>query len=263
MNDDIVVEWLERDTLVDENYGQLPNCDFCDGANVLTLTAAGVQSSGTAGSMAGMVLMNNYLYAVTESHSVGIINISNASAPQVVNSFFAGYDLETIFPFQGKLFLGSKVGMFMYDVTNPQQPVSLGEFTHGRACDPVITDGEHAYVTLHAGDNCGGTANELHVIDVRNLPQSQLVKTYPLTKPTGLSKQGNTLFVCDDTEVKVYNAANPANLILLNKINASKPYDVITDNGRAIIVCSNGLYQYDYRNISSIRQLSFIEAKRK
>ena len=51
----------------------------------------------------------------------------------------------------------------MYDVSNPVQPVKLGEFAHGRACDPVITDGNYAYVTLHAGDGCGGDANELHV----------------------------------------------------------------------------------------------------
>ncbi len=262
-DENIVVQWLERDTVVEDTYSPFPNCPMCAGGDILTLSAAGVKSSGTAGSMAGMVLMNDYLYAITESHSVGIIDISNAGTPQRVNDFFAGFDLQTIFPFQGKLFLGSAVGMFMYDVSNPQQPVSLGEFTHGRACDPVITDGQYAYVTLHAGDFCGGEANEMHVIDVRNLSQSQLVKTYPLTKPTGLSKDGNTLFVCDETEVKVYNAGNPGDLQILNRIKGNQPYDVIAENNRAIVVCSNGLYQYDYSNRYSIRQLSFIPAKRK
>lgn len=261
--EDIVVKWLERDTVVQDEYSPYPNCIMCEQGDVLALSAAGVKSSGTAGSMAGMVLMNDYLYAITESHSVGIVDISNAAAPQKVNEFFAGYDLQTIFPFNGKLFLGSAVGMFMYDVTNPQQPASLGEFTHGRACDPVITDGQHAYVTLHAGDFCGGEANELHVIDVSNLQQSQLVRTYQLTKPTGLSKDGNLLFVCDDTEIKVYNASNPADLRIVNKIKGNQPYDVITQNRRAIVVCNNGLYQYDYTNTNNIRQLSFIEAKRK
>lgn len=263
MNDGIVTEWLERDTVVAEDYFPVPNCIMCAGADVLTLSAAGVKSSGTAGSMAGMVLMNDYLYAITESHSVGIVSLQNAAAPQVVNNFFAGFDLQTIFPFEGKLFLGSAIGMFMYDVSNPQQPQPLGEFSHGRACDPVITDGQYAYVTLHAGEMCGGIANELHVIDVRNLPQSELVKTYQLTKPTGLSKDGNTLFVCDETEVKIYNATNPGDLRMINKINGSQPYDIITWNGRAIVVCSDGLYQYDYRNINNIKKLSFIAARKK
>ena len=262
-NGNIAVDWLERDTTV--LVDQYPNggCDMCPiNFDVLTMSAAGVKSSGTAGSMAGMVLMNDHLYAITEMHSLGIVNVSNAATPTLDTSFFAGYDLQTIFPFNGKLFLGSAVGMFMYDVTDPQHPVSLGTFTHGRACDPVIADGHYAYVTLHAGDGCGGDANELHVIDITDMQNSQLVKTYQLTKPTGLSKDGNLLFVCDNTEVKVYNAANPGNLQLLKKITGNEPYDIITGNNKAIVVCSNGLYQYDYSNINNIRQLSFIAAKK-
>ncbi len=260
----VAADWLEKDTTVEVKDNPWPNnCDFCAfEGDVMTMNAAGIKSSGTAGSMAGMVIMNDYLYAITEPHSVGVVSISNAPTPVVTNNFYAGFDLQTIFPFNGKLFLGSAVGMFMYDVTNPQNPVSMGEFTHGRACDPVITDGQTAYVTLHSGDGCGGEANELHVIDVSNLPQSQLLKTYQLNKPTGLSKDGNLLFVCDNTEVKIYNSANPTNLILLKKIMASEPYDIITGGNRAIVVCSNGLYQYDYRDISNIRQLSFMAAKR-
>lgn len=264
-NGKIAAAWLERDTTVEIDESQpFPNgCDFCafDGG-VVTMNAAGVKSSGTAGSMAGMVLMGDYMYAITEMHSVGIVDISNPSQPNVANNFFAGFDLETIFPFNGKIFLGSSVGMFMYDVTDPQNPVSLGEFTHGRACDPVITDGQYAYVTLHSGDGCGGESNELHVIDVRALPVSSLVKTYQLNKPTGLSKDGNLLFVCDNTEVKVYNATDPANLLLLKKIPAIEPYDVITVNNRAMVVCSNGLYQYDYSNLNNVRQLSFLPVKK-
>jgi hypothetical protein len=152
--------------------------------------------------------------------------------------------------------------MFMYDVADPENPLPAGEFTHGRACDPVITDGQYAYVTLHAGDGCGGDANELHVIDVSHLPQSQLVKTYQLTKPTGLAKDGNMLFICDQNAVKIYNAANPAQLQLLQQINSNEPYDIIVQNNRAMVVCSNGLYQYDYSNVNHIRQLSFMPVKR-
>jgi hypothetical protein len=97
---------------------------------------------------------------------------------------------------------------------------------------------------------------------VSNLPQSQLVKTYQLTKPTGLSQDGNLLFVCDETEVKIYNAANPASMQLLKKINSNQPYDIITGNNKAMVVCKNGLYQYDYSNMNNIRQLSFMPAKK-
>jgi hypothetical protein len=264
LNDQIVTEWNEKDSVVEDNYSPFPGCLMCaEDGGILTMNAAGMKSSGTAGSMAGMVLMGDHLYAITEMHNLGIVNISNAASPTLVkNDIFAGFDLQTIFPFQGKLFLGSAVGMFMYDVADPANPVQLGTFTHGRACDPVIADEDHAYVTLHAGDGCGGEANELHVIDINDLMNPSLVKTYQLTKPTGLSKDGNMLFVCDETEVKVYNAANPSNLQLVKKITSNKPYDVITFGNRAMVVCENGLYQYDYSNINNIRQLSFFAAKK-
>jgi len=206
--------------------------------------------------------MNNYLYAISEMHSLGIVDVSNPSSPKLDSSFFAGYDLQTIFPFENKLFLGSAIGMFMYDVSDPEKPVSVGQFEHGRACDPVIADGDYAYVTLHAGTTCGGDQNELNVIDIKDMSNSKLVKTYALKKPTGLSKDGDLLFVCDGTEVKVYDAANPAGLVLLKQIKSNEPYDAIAANKRLMVVTADGLYQYDYSNINYIKQLSFIAAKR-
>ncbi|MEP6846589.1 MAG: hypothetical protein ABI861_11320 [Panacibacter sp.] len=258
-DDQIAVDWKEKDTtvLVENNY-----CRECNGG-VLAFDANGPKAaSGVAGSMAGMVLMNNYLYAISEMHSLGIVDVTNPSAPKLDSSFFAGYDLQTIFPFEDKLFLGSAIGMFMYDVSDPRHPVSIGQFEHGRACDPVIADASYAYVTLHAGDGCGGDQNELDVIDITNLENSSLVKTYTLTKPTGLAKDGHLLFVCDGTEVKVYDAANPLKLIILQQIKSNEPYDVIVANKKALVVTADGLYQYDYSNISNIRLLSFLAAKK-
>jgi hypothetical protein len=260
-DDQIAAEWKERDTTVLTDPSSFPRgCDFCQmDMNGQALASA---AKGTAGSMAGMVLMNDHLYAISEMHSVKIADISNAASPEITNEFFAGFDLQTIFPFENKLFLGSAVGMFMYDVSDPNQPVSLGEFTHGRACDPVITDGSYAYVTLHAGDGCGSDVNELQVIDVKDLQHSKLAKTYQLTKPTGLSKEGKLLFICDGTAVKIFNASNPERLVLQRQIKSNEPYDVIVSGKRAMIVSSDGLHQYDYSNINNIRLLSFLPVKK-
>ncbi len=259
LSDSILVDWKEKDTTV--FVDQYP---YYEAGRVVMFQNAGGgprKSSGTAGSMAGMVMINDYLYAITEMHSMGIVDISNPAVPKLDSSFFAGYDLQTIFPFEDKLFLGSAIGMFIYDVSDPRHPAKMGEFTHGRACDPVISDGNYAYVTLHGGDDCGGDQNELDIIDIKDLLNSTLVKTYPLTKPTGLCKDGDLLFICDGTSVKIYNAANPSGLQLLQQIPAKDPYDIIASNNKAIVVTSEGLYQYNYSNMKFIRQLSFLAAK--
>jgi hypothetical protein len=253
----IAVSWDEKDTTVAVNNPPVPT-------DVMFLSSQSKSGStpGIAGSMAGMIIMNNYLYAISEMHSLGIVDISNASHPKLDSSFFAGFDLQTIYPFEDKLFLGSGIGMFMYDVSDPEHPASLGAFEHGTACDPVITDGNYAYVTLHSGSTCGGVINELDVIDVRDISNTTLVKTYNLSKPTGLCKDGNLLFVCDGNEVKIFDASNPAGLVLLQQIQSNQPYDVIAANKKLIVVNADGISQYNYNNIFDIRLLSFIAAKR-
>ena len=259
----VIVDWIKKDTtvVIDQNP-VVPPIDDCRACMFMLSDASAVPASnGQAGSMAKMVLLKDYLYAISERHSLGIVSVTNASSPHFENNISAGFDLETIYPFEDKLFLGSAEGMFMFDVSDPVQPFSIGTFSHGRACDPVVSDGKYAYITLHAGTECGGNANELDVVNIENLDQSQLVKTYPMTKPTGLCKDGSLLFVCDASVVKIYDAADPSDLKLLNKINSNEPYDVIAHNNVALVVDADGLYQYDYSNVSNIRQLSFISVK--
>ena len=253
--DQVITDWVEKDTTAPVNPPM--NCLACE----FMLANAAAGPVGQAGSMAKMVLLNNYLYAISEAHSLGIASVTNAKSPHFEGTMFAGYDLETIYPFEDMLFLGSDVGMFMYDVSNPVQPQSLGTFEHGRACDPVVTDGSYAYVTLHAGTHCGGDQNELDVVDVRNIEQSVLVKTYPMTKPTGLCQDGNLLFVCDSTVVKIFDTTDPSALQLLNQVSCNSPYDVIARNKIAMVVNNEGLFQYDYTDLNNIKQLSFLSEK--
>jgi len=256
----VVVDWIEKDTTVPvENNIYPPGCANCGiFFNAAASSSGGSKSNGKAGSMAKMVLMHDYLYAITEPHSLGIVSTTDPRTPSFVSTTYAGYDLETIYPFEDKLFMGSAVGLFMYDMSDPLNPVKLGQFSHGRACDPVVTDGDYAYVTLHAGTECGGDANELNIINVKDLMNPTLVKTYPLTKPTGLSKDGDLLFICDGgSGVRIYNTANPSGLKLLQQISSNEPYDVIAGNKHALVVAKDGLYQYDYSDINHIRQLSF------
>ena len=80
-----------------------------------------------------------------------------------------------------------------------------------------------------------------------------------MTNPFGLSKDGDLLFICDGKDgLKVYNAANANDLQLLKTISGLETYDVIAEDGRAIVVAKEGLYQFDYTNKDRITQLSKI-----
>ena len=214
--------------------------------------------TGIAGSMSRFSIVNNYLYAVNRA-SLNVLNISTANDPVLQNTVGVGWNIETIYPFKTKLFLGSSTGMFIFDISNPTAPAREGSFAHSRACDPVVSDDDYAFVTLRAGTFCEGTNNELDVINVQNVRSPFLVKTYGMTNPHGLSKDGDMLFICDGADgLKVYNASNVNSLQLLDRITNLETYDVIAWNKKLLLVAKGGLYQYDYTNPSRLSLISKI-----
>lgn len=257
----VIVGYIQKDTTVDcETYNSwLEKRSFAQDASGASFSTAAPTKAGQGGSMARFTIVNDYLYSVSNSQ-LKAFNISTAADPQLSNTKNIGWDIETIYPFSNKLFIGSATGMFIYDVTNPGNPSYVSQFSHIRRCDPVIADGVNAYVTLRSGTTCGGAAiNELQVLNITNLSQPKLVKTYPMTNPHGLSKDGAILFICDGKGgVKVYNALDVTNLKLVKTIPGLDTYDVIANNGIALVVAKDGLYQFDYSKPDDIKQISKI-----
>jgi hypothetical protein len=184
------------------------------------------------------------------------VHVADSTNPTQVSYAMAGYDLETIFPIQDKLLLGSKEGVFVYSISNPAAPAQVGEFKHGTACDPVIANSSYAYVTLHAGTQCGGAANELDILGATDISNATLVKTYPMTSPSGLCLDGSLLFVCDASVVKIFDVSDPDNLQLLSAVPVNNPSDVIAGDHVMMVVASDGLYQFDYTDPSHVAALS-------
>lgn len=265
----VITSWIKKDTTVETSAPGTPQFYNIPGSIYYTMSASAVPAAanavagatGTAGSTAVMTLIGDYLYVIPEEHSLGVVNVSDATHPTITTTMQAGFDLETIFPLQNRLLLGSKEGVYVYSIDNPAQPVQLSEFTHGTACDPVIADQNYAYVTLHSGTSCGGAANELDVLNAQDITQASLLKTYPMTSPSGLCKDGSLLFVCDGPVVKAFNASDPANLQLLTELNVTNAYDMIATNNILVVASTGGLYQFDYSNPSHITQLSYLPVK--
>ena len=224
--------------------------------------AQGNASAGVAGSEASMVLVGNYLYAIPEPHSINVVDVTNAGHPTLLANTPSGFDLETIFPLQNKLLVGSKEGVYVFSIDNAShQPLEQGEFKHGTSCDPVIADQSYAYVTLRSGTYCGGSSNELDVLNAQDITQTSLIKSYPMSGPSGLGKDGSLLFVCDGDAVKVFDATDPSNLKLTTQLPVNKAYDVIASNHLLVVVGSDGFYEYDYSDPGKIVLLSHLPVK--
>jgi len=200
--------------------------------------------TGVGGSMARFAGVGDYLYTVNSSE-LKIINIENPALPNYVSTKEIGFGIETIFPYNGNLFIGAQTGMYIYDISNPAIAKKLSQYEHIYSCDPVVVQDDYAYVTLHSLDSwCGRFTNELHIIDISNLNSPKLLTTFTMSNPLGLGVDGDNLFVCDEG-LKVYDITNK-NSIELKQHFKITAYDVIPYNDLLIVIGDNGLYQYDY-----------------
>jgi hypothetical protein len=262
----IITQWIRKDTTISQPCGGDQRVLYTTNnpAIYMAATPQSYSSSnagspiGQGGSMARFALVNNYLYTVDDNY-LNVFNISH-NIPTFSDKVLVDYHVETIYPFEDKLFIGSNNGMFIYDIqSSPESPVKSGEFTHARSCDPVIADGQYAFITLHSGTTCLGYNNELDVVKLNNFIDASLVKVYNLTSPQGLSKDGNILFICDGKDgLKIFNASDVSNLRLIKQIKNLETYDVIARNNVALVVAKDGLYQFDYSNTNNIHLLSKI-----
>ena len=226
-------------------------------------------STGVGGSMARFTIHDQYLYAV-DMHYLKVVDISDLSNPTEEKSIYIGSDIETIFPYEDKLFIGSRSGMFIYDNAEPLNPKLLGTFEHARACDPVFVKDNFAYVTLHS-DNiaCGGFTNQLDLIDITDLTSPFLVKTFPMDNPHGLSIKGDNLFICEgDFGLKTFDISDPATLNerLVSHLKNFSTYDVISIPGNKnilLVIGIDGFYQFNFDDPNQLVQLSHIPVKGK
>jgi hypothetical protein len=228
--------------------------------------SASARPAGVGGSMARFTLVSEYLYTVDQS-SLRTFTISKLDNPILSNTTVLGWGIETIFPYKDKLFLGSNSGMFIVDIVNPTLPKLLSNFSHARKCDPVFVDGDLAYVTLNGSGSCGGNGSQMDIIDISNLSQPKLLKTYPMTKPKGLSILDNMLYLCDDG-LKIYDVTKWDNIDqnLKAHITGFDTYDVISffENANnikqrvAMVIGKDGFTQLDVTNPAAPKELSRI-----
>jgi len=213
--------------------------------------------SGQGGSLARFAILGDYLYTV-DINRLNVFNISDPSNPVQVNTEFIGFNIETLFNYKEYLYIGSQTGMFIYGVSNPEVPNQLAAVEHFTACDPVVANDTHAFVTLDSSLGCGTNISALEIYDVTTVTEPVLISTRNLIAPKGLGLFGNYLFVCDD-EVKIFDISNPEETVLAGSISRTA-FDVIIQNELLLLIGPNGLYQYqlDSTNIDNITQLSEI-----
>lgn len=235
------------------------NASLAQGFNKrAALAPVGSGSVGLGGSMARFTISKDHLFAL-DGGAVDVVDIQNPVDPKLKKDLYLSSDIETIFPRLDNLFIGSRTGMYILDITNPADPKQVSLYTHVRSCDPVVVEGSYAYVTLRSGNVCGNTVDQLEVIDITNLNAPSLVKAYSMTNPNGLGIDNGILFLCDGKDgLKIFDATdiNTIDKKLLFHYKDIQAFDIIPYEKIAMMIGADGLYQYDYSDLSKIKLIS-------
>lgn len=266
-SDSVIVGWtvVER-TEEFENYsgGWYWNRGWLKGGIETTMmydamTGTAGNSTGVTGSMSRFALYDKYMYSVMNSQMT-IFDLDKDTIPvKVAENIYVSWNVETIFSYKDKMFLGTPTGMSIYSVENPESPVFMSSISHVLGCDPVVVEDDLAYVTVHSGNTCGQNNNELIIYNVVDPKAPKLLASYGMTKPKGLGIDNKTLFVCD-AGLKIYDATDPQTIMAkrLAYYQGMEGFDVIPFNKVLMLMAEDGVYQYDYTNLNDIKLLSKI-----
>ncbi len=215
----------------------LHSCEFSENG-----TSDFTGDTGQGGSLARFAVAGNNLYTVDES-SLKMFDLSNPEKPLPKTEINLGFGAETIFPFENSLFLGTSTGMHIFNISEQGNPVHQSFFEHVYACDPVVTDGSFAYVTLSSSNQwCWRSTNELLVVDVADRSMPKMISNFPMENPQGLAIRNDTLWICD-RNLKLFDVSNKQNIVHLQTFDIIAK-DMILNKNVAIIIGEEGLTQY-------------------
>jgi hypothetical protein len=242
------------------------NCEFfaMDGSRSFAANfSAAAQSYGTGGSMARFTLSSGHLYAVDET-SLRVFDVKDPKAPKFIKPIDLGWGIETIFPFQDKLFIGSNRGMHIYDASTPSSPTRMAVYEHMVACDPVVVNETFAFVTLRSGNFCVNNINELQVINIEDPYKPYMMKAYPMLNPHGLGLAEDNLYIAEGRHgLKSFNVADVMKIDQnqMEFLESLKSVDLIPGPKSLIVIGPDGVCQFDYSTPSKLVKLSCIDVK--
>jgi hypothetical protein len=256
----VIVDWKSA-----KRTGSNPYHWFWRGdVRIVPAFGGGMESAGAgmAGSMARFMLNQEYLHSIAQPFVLKTIDVSSPENMIETDSIFTWREMETLFRYDGNLFVGTTSGMVIYSLENPSKPEFISELNHINACDPVVVENGIAYVTLRAGTWCMNTTNQLDVIDISDITRPKLLKSYPMFNPHGLGIDNGTLFICDGADgLKIYDASNPLAVQsnMISHFKAIDTFDVIPLGEVLLLIGQDGLFQYDYSDLTNITLLSHIK----
>lgn len=216
---------------------------------------------GQGGSTARFAIYNEWLYTV-DAKQLRTYSLADPSNPLLTHTQDVGFEIETIFPFSGKLFIGSTSVVHIFSIDNPSKPEKLSVAispTVMRRCDPVVAKDTVAFATLRAGTACGGFQSILAVYDIRDITKPVQRGSFTLSEPRGLGYADTVLYVCDPPGLRLLNIKDAFQPKYIGELRDGDFYDVIPYGGLLFAQTRTGGIIYDISKPAAPVKLSLLQ----
>ncbi len=261
-----VTEEVEEGTSIwNEIWGNNNQAFFDFEDRIIPASAVPASFAGSSNSSIGTVNRiahsNDHVYVISNSFLTVFSDNQNL---QLIQSEQAGWRMETIYPQDESLYIGTRNSVQVYNIETPTNPRWQASFDHVDSCDPVLPDGDVAYVTLRTNNSgCPGDINALLVLDISQENRISQLQEIEMLSPFGMTKIGDVLYVGEgDNGLKTFDASNGSNLSMIDYDSTVQAYDVIAHPTRSdiiLIASPNGFGQYRVSDTQDLALLSLIQ----
>lgn len=219
-------------------------------------------SSNQIGTVNRIAALNGNLYVISRAN-LGVYETENFTRIFYQN---VGWNMETVYPFGDRLFIGTNSSVDIYNISDPSNPELESNFWHATSCDPVYPVNETtAYATLRTGDfvECQGDVNELVVLNTSDMFFVEVDQVIEMESPFGLTLIGDKLYVGEgDNGLKIFDASNRRNLNLIKWDQSVTAFDVLahpTLSNTLLISGPEGLgqYQIESNNLELLSRIAY------
>lgn len=220
--------------------------------------------AGSSGSSIGTVNRiahtNDHMYIIGNSV---IYTFKDDGQLEKLNEDHIGWNMETIYPRENTLFIGTQNSMEILSISDPANPSIVGVFSHATSCDPVLPTDDTAYVTLRSGNECDGNVDALSAVNIENLTAPFAIQDIEMESPYGMTIIDDLLYVGEgENGLKTFKILSDDTLELVDHDRSIQAYDVIphpTQSDIILVASPTGFGQYQLTSTSK-KLLSWISA---
>ncbi|NJL75992.1 MAG: hypothetical protein HC892_14200 [Saprospiraceae bacterium] len=111
-----------------------------------SFAASGDQALGTINRI---VRYHDFVYVISRTN---LLTFRDNESFELLQVQTISDNMETIYPHDNQIFIGTPTSMLVYGLDNPENPNYLSNFQHATSCDPVLPVGKVTYLTLRTDD---------------------------------------------------------------------------------------------------------------